>query len=310
MPCYRPLQGFRAIDPNDSGKFSIVFNPRYGYKDLPVQVPCGQCIGCRLERSRQWAMRCIHEAQMHEENCFITLTYNEENLPPEGSLVKYHFQKFMKRLRKEVAPKKIRFFHCGEYGEKLKRPHYHACIFGLDFKDKISYSNGNGVTKSSPLLEKLWPYGFNTVGELTFESAAYVARYILKKINGDQAIFHYSDIDMGTGEIKSSKEPEYVTMSRRPGIGAEWFKKYQSDVFPSDSVIVRGKEMKPPKFYDSKYEIIDGEAMKKIKIARQEKVKRANVTEERLRVREHIMEHNQKNQLRSYENDSQSVRDI
>lgn len=271
---------------------------------MPIEVPCGQCIGCRLERSRQWAIRCMHEASLHEENCFITLTYNPENLPEDGSLHVEAFQKFMKRLRKEYAPKKIRFFHCGEYGDKMGRPHYHACLFGIDFPDKKSHNTRQGIVQSSDTLARLWPFGFNVVGDVTFESAAYVARYITKKVTGEKALEHYTDIDYTTGEVLAERKPEYVTMSRRPGIAHGWFEKYKGDVFPSDNIIVRGKEMKPPKYYDRQYEIIDEEAMKKIKGQRVAKAVqfKENNTERRLRIREEVAENKLKDRgERKYE---------
>ena len=141
MPCYYPIDGWRSKNVNpETGKRSIVFTKDQAFLDMPVKVPCGQCIGCRLERSRQWAMRCVHEAQLHEDSCFITLTYNDENLPDDASLNVKHFQNFMKEFRAAIAPKKVRFFHCGEYGEhngtykheqsyglsSLGRPHYHC----------------------------------------------------------------------------------------------------------------------------------------------------------------------------------------
>ena len=131
MPCYTPLKGWRSQERTESGKRAITFRLREGYADMPVDVPCGQCIGCRLERSRQWAVRCMHEASLYENNCFITLTYNEDHIPSDGSLKKDHFQKFMKRLRKKFGAG-IRFFHCGEYGAELSRPHYHAILFNFD----------------------------------------------------------------------------------------------------------------------------------------------------------------------------------
>ena len=104
MACYYPLKGYRAraVNPK-TGKRSIVFDSSLGFMDMPVEFACGQCIGCRIERSRQWAIRCVHEAQLYEANCFITLTYAPEHLPKNGSLVLEHFQKFMKRLRKRVG---------------------------------------------------------------------------------------------------------------------------------------------------------------------------------------------------------------
>ena len=243
--------------PGANGKRKIVFNPRDGFSDLPILLPCGQCIGCRLERSRQWAIRCMHEAQLHDENSYITLTYNDKNLPKDGSLNLRHFQLFMKRLRKKTG-KKIRFYHCGEYGEKFKRPHYHACLFGYQFPDLRYFKTINGnKLYTSKYLDSVWTnkngetMGFSTIGNVTFESAAYVARYIMKKINGEKAEAHY--VNKETGEIL---KPEYTTMSRRPGgLGAEWLKKYKTDVYPGDFVVVRGKKMKPPKYYDRQYEL-------------------------------------------------------
>jgi hypothetical protein len=292
MPCYSPLEGWKSRTLNKTGKRSIVFNVKYGYADLPIKVPCGQCIGCRLERSRQWAIRCHHEASQHEENCFITLTYNDKNLPENGSLDKRAFQLFMKRLRKKYEPKKIRFFHCGEYGELHQRPHYHACLFGLDFKDKKLWQ----ITKEIPLytskeLQELWPYGFSTIGQVTFKSAAYVARYIMKKVTGDKAEQHYQVTDPQTGEI-TQRTPEYTTMSRRPGIGKNWLEKYEADVYPGDFVVIAGKKMRPPKFYDRQYEIADPKTWTRIKSRRKINAKKnpEENTTERLTVRRKVKE--------------------
>ena len=254
MPCYSPLQGFRSTTTSANGKRGIVFNPQHGYRDLPVTVPCGQCIGCRLERSRQWAIRCVHEAQMHDDNAFITLTYNDENRPADGSLNLRHFQLFMKRFRKKVGP--VRFYHCGEYGEQFGRPHYHAIIFGYGFPDKKLWKTLNDVPLyRSATLEALWTLGFSSIGGVTFQSAAYVARYIMKKVTGDRAKRYYEIVDPETGEVHQVK-PEYTTMSRRPGIGSTWLEQYLGDVYPSDEVIIKGKTMRPPKFYDARYELL------------------------------------------------------
>lgn len=291
MPCFKPLQGYRSQTTNENtGRRSIVFNPKLGFSDMPVQVPCGQCIGCRLERSRQWAMRCIHEASLYSDNCFITLTYNEENLPLYGSLVLKDYQLFMKRLRKKFAPRKIRFFHCGEYGDETSRPHYHACLFNIDFPDRKLYSCRNNVKLyTSEILSDLWPHGFATVGDVTFESAAYVARYIMKKVTGENAENHYQTADIYTGELNSI-EKEYVTMSRRPGIGKGWYEAFKPDAYPSDYIIVNGVKMRPPKFYDTLLEREHREAYELIKLQRQKEANKhkANNTTERLRVRETV----------------------
>lgn len=291
MPCYHPLQGWRASQVNSSGKRSIVFNPELGFKDLPVEVPCGQCVGCRLERSRQWAMRITHEASLYDDNCFITLTYNDDHLPEGGSLCVDHFQKFMKRLRKKFSGQTIRFFHCGEYGDKYGRPHYHAILFNIDFPDKVFLQKrGDNTLFTSDILNSLWPFGFSSIGAVTFESAAYCARYIMKKITGDLSKLHYSDIDYATGEIIHTRKPEYTTMSRRPGIASGWFEQFHGDVYPKDFVTVRGKKMTPPKFYDSMFELVDPKGLQKIKHDRKMKAAKhsENNTPERLAIRKKV----------------------
>jgi len=160
----------------------------------------------------------------------------------------------MKRLRKEIGPG-VRYFHCGEYGEKLGRPHYHACLFNYDFPDKRLWKKTNGGDLYvSETLNKIWGSGHCVIGSVTFDSAAYVARYITKKITGTDAPLHYGN-----------RQPEYTTMSRRPGIGADWYKKYSTDCYPSDTVIMRGKEIRPPKFYDNKFELDNPTEFRKIK---------------------------------------------
>jgi hypothetical protein len=289
VPCYYPLQGFRARTVNKSGRRSIVFNERSGFKDLPVTVPCGRCIGCRLEYSRQWAIRSVHEASLYDENCFITLTYNDENLPRDGGLNKKHHQDFMKRLRVKYAPRSIRFLHCGEYGDDNLRPHYHTLLFNFDFPDKKLYAmrQGNRIYRSA-VLEKLWPFGFSTIGAVTFESAAYVARYVMKKMNGPAAEKHYRRVDPDTGE-EFQVIPEYITMSRRPGLGTEWYEKYKGDVYPEDFVVIRGKRMRPPRFYDKLYSA-DEQAARELKNMRIDKasVFALDQTYERLVTREKV----------------------
>ncbi len=252
MTCYSPITGYRSRTPSPNGGFAIIFK-RSKSNGQQVEVSCGQCIGCRLDKSRDWAIRCVHESQMHKQNCFITLTYNEENLPHDGSLNKTHFQKFMKKLRSKTDHK-IRYFQCGEYGEKMTRPHYHACLFGHDFNDKQLFQQNNGNDLyTSPTLEKTWGKGFATIGEMTFESAAYCARYALKKITGDNAVAHYQTVNTLTGEIHQIQS-EYTTMSRRPGIGNTWYNKYKTDLYPRDECVIDGRLMKPPRYYAKMYQ--------------------------------------------------------
>ena len=249
MSCVNPLKAYQCFDK------SIVFDEIRKHDIVrSLSLPCGQCVGCRLERSRQWAMRCLHEAQLHSNNCFITLTYDDTHLPSDKSLHYPDFQKFIKRLRKYLGNAKIRYYMAGEYGENFGRPHFHACIFGYDFHDKKLWKRTSAGCKlyRSADLEKLWPYGYSSIGDVNFESAAYVARYIMKKVIGKKQKDHYEEIDPESGEIVK-RVPEFNKMSLKPGIGAEWYKKFKNDVYPHDYVVVRGKKMKPPKAYDKLY---------------------------------------------------------
>ena len=231
----------------------------------------------------------MHEASLHDQNCSITLTYSSEHVPYGGTLMLSDFQRFMKRLRKRFG-NGIRFYHCGEYGENFGRPHYHAILFNHDFPDKRPWRfSNNELLYRSQVLEELWPFGFSSIGSVTFESAAYVARYILKKINGELADTHYTRINPDTGEYCLVR-PEYVTMSRRPGIASGWFDKFSSDVYPSDEVIVRGHSCRPPRFYDNRYELLDPDQLALIKNARKKLAKNnaCDNTPDRLCIKEEL----------------------
>lgn len=263
MPCYSTLKAWWN---EESGR--VVFKGNEG--NSTINLPCGQCLGCRLDRSRHWAIRCSHEASVWEflgGNSFVTLTYRDKAaatddqvsngyfVPDDWSVSKRHFQLFMKRLRK-AWPDKIRFFACGEYGRlcrhgvdvqkyecpfmcKTGRPHYHAILFNFQPPDCVKYKEERGFPHyESAMMNKLWPYGFVDVGGVTFQSCAYVARYVLKKVNGHHADDHYM-VMSPDGEINYI-EKEFVLMSRRPGIGAQWYDQYKSDLFPRDEVPVPG----------------------------------------------------------------------
>lgn len=265
MTCFKPLTGYYSRDFNHNGNRYIVFNRSQALDPRnSLSIPCGQCIGCRLEKSRQWAVRCVFESQMYDENCFLTLTYDDEHLPSDGSLQPDDLQKFLKRLRKVVdlkEDKKIRFFACGEYGEKFQRPHFHVIVFGWKPKDGriIGRSRVDGsVYTISDTLSAVWKYGYHIVGDVSFESCAYVARYVTKKITGKQSDEHYD-----------GRQPEFCRMSRRPGIGADWFSRYSDDVYPHDYIIIRdGIKTKPPKFFDRLFEKIHPDEMELLRIAR------------------------------------------
>ena len=240
MPCFHPITAYKTR----AGEIIFHEAARHG-ETQHLNLPCGQCTGCRLERSRQWGVRCMHEAQMHKRNCVGTLTYNEENKPKRSNLNYSDFQNFMKRLRKKAGPTAdIRYYVGGEYGEQHGRPHFHACIFGWDFPDRLYFkitASGAKIYTSST-LQRLWPYGHSSVGDISFESAAYIARYCMAKVTGDAAKEHYKRIDE-EGEYQLT--PEFNRMSLKPAIGLRWLEKYHGDVYNHDHVITNGVETKP-----------------------------------------------------------------
>ena len=268
MTCFHPIDGWRSKYPNAAGKFPVVFSfgPDCGES---IRVPCCKCIGCRLEKKRVWAVRMMHESQTQFEiygklSSFITLTYSDEYLPMYGSLVKEDVQKFVKRLRRKIAPEKISYYMSGEYGttckkheiEKcpecgpLQRPHYHGIIFGFEFPDKEEVGSRDGETVyTSDLLSDRWEFGSHEIGSVTFESCAYVAGYIVDKIDGDQAWEHYERHIIETDQLVQIA-PEFGVMSN--GLGEDWFTYYWDDCYPEDKCPVPGRYAvgKPPRYYD------------------------------------------------------------
>lgn len=245
MTCYAPLKGFRTPD-------GVVFSELGRYDILgPIELPCGQCIGCRMRRASDWQMRVMHEASQYDENCFVTLTYARDALPANGSLCHRDFQLFLKRVRRHYGRKRIRFYMCGEYGPETGRAHYHACLFNVAFReDRVpaGKSNSGSIFFSSEILTRLWSHGIATVQDLTSETASYCARYIMKKALGETAKTAY-EVITPDGEIVQRK-PEYAAMSLKPGIGAEWFRKFGKEVYPSDFVVDNGVKRQAPKYYD------------------------------------------------------------
>lgn len=253
MACFHPIKAWRSRDGRnvDTGKWPITFNRSEGYEDKEILIPCGQCVGCRLEKSRVWALRCFHESQLYDYSWFVTLTYADAptSLQPDD------FTKFMKRLRKKFGVG-VRYFMCGEYGENFGRAHHHALLFNLPLCD-LEYWSGSGQNRlyRSPTLEKLWSFGFVLLGSVTFESCAYVARYIMKKVTGDMALEHY--VDETTGEIR---HPEYIRMSRRPGIGLNWLNRFKREVLAhSGMCYVNGMFVSIPRYYEDKLLLTDSE---------------------------------------------------
>jgi hypothetical protein len=235
----------------------------------------------------------MHEAQMHEFKCFITLTYDEANLPDGGTLVKSHLQRFIHELRRHklFVGYPIKFFACGEYGEQTLRPHYHLLLYGVDFPDKKKYSQSERGDSlfTSAVLDQIWKRGQCKIGALTFESAAYCARYTLQKSGQRFTAGHYQTIDEITGEV-IQLEPEFNSMSKHPGLGQTWFEKYSSDVYPDDFILINGRKTKPPRYYDKLLQRSNPTRLALIKISRekQSETNSHDTTTARLRVRETV----------------------
>lgn len=278
MPCYNPIIAFARTPPGER-KREIVFATEadkernmidrnghiYGEK---LSIPCGQCLGCRLEYSRQWAIRCALEAKQWPENYFVTLTYDPEHVPirehaqfdPDTGEVMEHnavmtlrptdLQKFIKRLRtnfmREYGHTGIRFFACGEYGSQNDRPHYHLILFNCPFEDlKLDHVQDGFAYFRSAMLEKTWPYGMSIVTEFTYQTAAYVARYMLKKHKGRDRDYY----------DRKGIEPEFTRCSRRPGLGREYYETHKGEMYDWDNLFLSigdGKVLQttPPKYFD------------------------------------------------------------
>lgn len=225
----------------------------------------------------------MHEAQMHAGSSFVTLTYSDEHFHP--SLNYSQFQLFMKRLRRSKGA--CRFFMCGEYGSINFRPHFHALLFGVQFGGLQEC--GKNIYRSAE-LERLWPYGFSSIGSVSYESAHYVATYSLKKVFGSRADSYYTRVDPATGEYLRVV-PEFARMSLKPGVGYSWFQKYWREVYvPRDGVVLQGGRVAPPpRYYDSLLEKVSEDQLEYKKFLRYSNSIRFvdDTTPERLAVREH-----------------------
>lgn len=275
-----------------------------------IEIPCGKCIGCRLSYSKEWANRCVLEAREHKHNYSVTLTYDTDHLPdgpktehvidPDtgelvgkvgATLCPRDVQLFLKRLRKKFG-EGIRFFMCGEYGDKRQRPHYHMILFNIDLPD-VEYMGKNRAGNhiwDSKLLRELWGKGHTAIGNVDWEFCAYTARYIMKKQKGPEAEDYYKERGL---------VPEFVRMSRKPGIAAKYYEEHKEDIYKADKLYLENRkgiqEVKPARYYDKLYDIEYPEEMKRIKEVRQKyaeeskKLQLANTTmtwEELLAVKE------------------------
>lgn len=293
MACYHPMAGLWYGEYTDKGnkkylivgdKVKFISSKAFQRPLEQIEVPCGHCIGCRLDYSRQWATRCMLEARDHKDNAFITLTYDQEHvkwvpganrdtgeLEPVTTLIPEDLTKFMKDLRRyykyHYNHDDIRFFACGEYGEETHRAHYHITAFNLPVYDlEYFFTNKNGdKTYLSETLAKIWGKGQVSVGEVTWQSAAYVARYVVKKFKGPDAKDYYKKLGI---------KPEFVRMSRKPGIARKYYEENKDKIYELDEIIITGKKgqaqvVKPSKYYDRLFDLDSPEAMAAIKERRQ-----------------------------------------
>lgn len=299
MSCVSPRQAYFSASVNPAtGKRPIQFTLSGSFSGARLLLPCGKCAPCKLKHSQGWGMRCLHESKMHKENCFVTLTYDNEHLPDYGTLRPRHLQLFHKRLHNRLLDQRgvgIRYYACGEYGTLNKRPHYHSLIFGYDFKDKKLYSESKfGKLYSSEELDSLWyefgrngsPLGSCKVGAVTMESTCYVARYCVKKVDGPlRDNGHYLVYD--SDGVVCERVPEFSHMSRRPGIGATYFERYGDEIAAHDSVIINGREVPSIRYYDDR---IDEERLKVLKRNRRRKAVWAERLVDRRLVKGRILE--------------------
>ncbi len=301
MPCYTPLKGYKDISTG-----GLTFNKTGTAQSLTVA--CGQCLGCRCDHRLMWSIRIIHEASTHADdhgNSWATLTYRDPEactteqfkegyfIPSDYSLAPSHVSDFIRSLRRANPDHKIRYFYCGEYGE-LGRPHYHVCIFNHSFTDQYLWKDDEGFyTYTSAELEQHWKWGFSTVSPLTIHNASYTAGYSFKKITGQRAQEHYLRCDEH-GEAYWLR-PEFIRMSTGrkfpAGIGASFYEKFNSDIFPADISPVPGSGQYElvPRYYQNILERQDPKMLESIKATRQEFITAhaADFTPERLRAKYH-----------------------
>lgn len=240
MPCFRPVTCWQPLDGG-----AISFSERKDHRE--IQIPCGQCIGCRINRQQMWAFRALAEASLHPSNWFLTLTYSNENLPAHGALQHRDWQLFAKRVRKSLGP--FRYLMCGEYGPQTLRPHYHALLFGLELPDAkpSGLRRGHTVFKSEA-LHRNWGLGLIELGSVSPMSARYCAGYVLKDTRQPSRVIE------DTGEIVTLPAP-YGRMSLKPGLGDAWIRRYYPEVFAHGACFSQDKRYRIP---DRFKHILDG----------------------------------------------------
>lgn len=257
MACTTPQTFYKADRELNGGKAGLTKNAKKAVLDVSgrpifLTVSCGKCKDCRLQRSYEWSLRIMHEVKSSGlDASFITLTYDDANLPEDYGLHYRDFQLFMHKLRKRV-PGAGRFFMSGEYGDQFGRPHFHAILFSCSFPDKVLIRRDPDPLYTSDILSGLWSKGFASIGDVTLSSAGYVARYAMKKISGPSSGDAYQWLSPD-GEVFDRELP-FCHMSLKPGIGYEWFQRYHCDVFPADHLVFDGRRFPVPRYYTKLWE--------------------------------------------------------
>ena len=234
--------------------------------------PCGRCIECRLNYKRGKAIRAVHELEFWDTSSFVSLTYDDDNLVYNPTAIapsvsRRDLQLFWKQLRSKLSPLKISYMASAEYGDTTERPHYHAIIYGWDFPDREYWkTDGGNKLYTSQLLSEAWGFkGHAVIGDVTYDSSAYVANYTVKKLSGEPAKDMYDDC---------GRLPPFGAMSVKPAIGRRWIEKYLYDVYPRDTIVVNGKEVRPPRYYDEYLKKVDEPLWKKVEVSRREAAKK------------------------------------
>lgn len=261
MPCYHPTAAWFSRTLTKDRTFGVTFRYSDAWKDKPLDLPCGKCIGCRIRRANEWGTRCMNELRGRKgPSAFITLTYDQEHLPKDGSLDKRALQLFWKRLRK--AGHHIRYFACGEYGPQTNRPHYHAVVFGYWPEHRVLYpGNRNIPMYRSRDLEQLWPFGTSYFSPVTRENATYVAKYTLAKYD-----------EKGQPRDFGERQPPFLTMSTHPGIGANYARDNARALVRLDGIRLRGGQLAAlPRYYEKVLAREEPSTIRGLKTRRKEK---------------------------------------